>query len=169
MDEVRFQQYGSRCRMWVPPEIQDPVLLHHPTRKSVGYWGAVRLRDGALVYRRETDSFNGQTCLEFLQQLYRRSRRPDRQIVVIVDNAKFHYATLHQPWRHAHSQRFALDFLPSYSPELNPIERVWKLTRRKRLHNHYFATLDEVISSVEAQFRRWTSPNATLRRLCALT
>jgi hypothetical protein len=75
MDEVRFQQYGSRCRMWIPPEIRDPVLLHHPTRKSVGYWGAVRLRDGAFVHRRETDSFNGQTCLAFLQQLYAWSRR----------------------------------------------------------------------------------------------
>ena len=170
MDEVRFQQYGSRCRMWIPPEIRDPVLLHHPTRKSVGYWGAVRLRDGAFVSRRETDSFNGQTCLGFLQQLYARSRRSARdRVVVIADNAKFHHATLHQPWREAHARRFALDFLPPYSPELNPIERVWKLTRRKRLHNRYFATLDEVISSVEAQFQQWASPNAALRRLCAIT
>ena len=36
LDEVHFQQYGSRCRMWVPPETQDPILLHHPGRKSVG-------------------------------------------------------------------------------------------------------------------------------------
>ena len=32
LDEVHFQQYGSRCRMWVPPETQDPILLHHPGR-----------------------------------------------------------------------------------------------------------------------------------------
>lgn len=38
-DEVHFQQHGSRCRMWVPPETKDPMLLHHPTRKSVGYLG----------------------------------------------------------------------------------------------------------------------------------
>ena len=44
LDEVHFQQYGSRCRMWVPPETQDPILLHHPGRASVGYFGAVRLR-----------------------------------------------------------------------------------------------------------------------------
>jgi HNH endonuclease len=31
------------------------------------------------------------------------------------------------------------DFLPLYSPDLNPIERVWKLTRQRRLHNVYFA------------------------------
>src|SRR5437667_666484 len=54
MDEVHFQQHGSRCRMWIPPECRDPVLLHAPTRKSVGYWGAVRLRDGLFVHRRET-------------------------------------------------------------------------------------------------------------------
>jgi len=28
LDEVHFQQHGSRCRMWVPPEIKEPVLLH---------------------------------------------------------------------------------------------------------------------------------------------
>ena len=32
-DEVHFQQHGSRCQMWVPPETKDPVLLHHPTRR----------------------------------------------------------------------------------------------------------------------------------------
>ena len=45
-DEVHFQQHGSRCRMWVPPETKDPVLLHHPNaakRRSI--LGAVRLRD----------------------------------------------------------------------------------------------------------------------------
>jgi len=45
-DEVHFQQHGSRCQMWIPPETKDPVLLHAPTRRSVGYFGAVRLRDG---------------------------------------------------------------------------------------------------------------------------
>src|SRR5580692_10565102 len=48
-DEVHFQLHGSRCRMWIPPEIKDPVLLHAPTRKSVGYFGGVRLRDGRFV------------------------------------------------------------------------------------------------------------------------
>jgi len=45
MDEVHFQQHGSRCRMWVPPETKDPVLLHQPTRKSVG----CRVGGGALA------------------------------------------------------------------------------------------------------------------------
>ena len=36
-DEVHFQQHGSRCRMWVPPETKDPILLHHPTRELYRY------------------------------------------------------------------------------------------------------------------------------------
>ena len=169
MDEVRFQQYGSRCRMWIPPETRDPVLLHYPTRKSVGYWGAVRVRDGRLLYRRETEAFNARTCQQFLQQLYSARPRAGRQTLVITDNAKYHHANLHLSWREERLSRFSLDFLPPYSPELNPIERAWKLTRRLRTHNHYFATLDEVIVAVETQFEAWARPNEVLRRLCAIT
>jgi transposase len=169
MDEVHFQQHGSRCRMWVPPETKDPVLLHHPTRKSVGYFGAVRIRDGRFFFRRETDKFNAVTCWQFLQDLYAISTRSARRAVVIADNAKYHHARLHQDWRQERTERFALDYLPPYSPELNPSERVWKLTRRLCLHNRYFARLDEVVLAVEAEFANWTRPNNTLRRRCAIT
>ena len=36
------------------------------------------------------------------------------------------------------------DFLPFYSPDINPIERIWKITRQLCLHNVYFAKLDQV-------------------------
>jgi transposase len=62
-DEVHVQQHGWRCRMWVPPETKDPVLRHHPTRRSVGYFGAVRLRDGKFQFSRETGKFNAVTFL----------------------------------------------------------------------------------------------------------
>ncbi|MGH9628662.1 MAG: transposase [Bryobacteraceae bacterium] len=52
----------------------------------------------------------------------------------------------------------ALDFFPPYSPELNPIERVWKLTRRLCLHNRYFGFLETVIEAVESQFVDWQKP-----------
>lgn len=64
---------------------------------------------------------------------------------------------------------FSFDYLPPYSPDLNPIERVWKLTRRLCLHNRYFNQLEAVIDSVEAEFCQWTKHNETLRRLCAIT
>jgi transposase len=169
IDEVHFQQHGSRCVMWIPPEVKDPVLMHAPTRKSVGYFGAVRLRDGFFVYRRETGRFNADTFFSFLKQLQRASRAAGRRVVVITDNAGYHHARAHKEWRERHAEHFDLDFLPPYSPELNPIERAWKLTRRLCTHNRYFATLDEVTQAVEAQFKSWRRPNLSLRRLYAIT
>src|SRR5271157_2397530 len=120
-DEVHFQQHGSRCRMWVPPETKDPVLRHHPTRHSVGYFGAVRLCDGSFQFRRETDKFNGLTFFEFMKELYQTSVSRGRRVVVITDNAKYHHARLHRQWREERAAEFVLDYLPPYSPELNPI------------------------------------------------
>ena len=155
--------------MWVPPETKDPILLHHPTRRSVGYFAAVRIRDGRFFFRRETDKFNAVTFGDFLRRFRRISRRGSRRVVVITDNAKYHHARLHKEWRSQHEADFTLDYLPPYSPELNPIERVWKLTRRLCLHNRYFAHLEEVIAAVEAEFQGWSRSNNTLRRLCAIT
>jgi len=115
IDEVHFQQHGSRCRMWVPPETKDPVLLHHPTRHSVGYFGAVRLRDGKFQFRREMDKFNGLTFFEFMKELYQTSLTSDRRVVVITDNAKYHHARLHRQWREEHAAEFVLD--PQRSPK----------------------------------------------------
>ena len=169
MDEVHFQQYGSRCLMWVPPEERDPVLLHHPTRRSVGYFGAVRLRDGKLVFRREEKRFNAVTFHTFLKCLRQSSSRSGRRVVVVTDNARYHHAKLHAQWRNEQAPQFRLDFLPPYSPDLNPIERLWKLTRRLCLHNRYFPTLEDVTRSVESKFSEWTSGDEVVRRLCALT
>ena len=152
--------------MWIAPEDKDPVVRHEPTRKSIGYFGAVRLRDGRLLTRREDVSFNAQTFADFLQQLESASRRRGRRIVVISDNAKYHHALLHKEWRQEQEARFALDFLPPYSPQLNPIERVWKLLRRLCLHNEHFCNLTEVAAAVQPQLDAWSHPNDALRKLC---
>ena len=119
-DEVHFQQHGSRCRMWIPPEIKDPVLLHAPTRKSVGYFGAVRLRDGRFVFRQETGKFNGPSFLQFLQQLRSASRGTGRRVVVITDNARYHHSRLHRPWRDQHAPHFAWTSCPLTVPNSTP-------------------------------------------------
>ena len=150
--------------MWIPPEVDDPVVLHHPTRKSVGYFGAVRLRAGKFLFKRETNRFDAMTTGSFLRQLRQCSRRAGRRVVVITDNAK-----LHAEWRAAQEPEFVLSYLPPYSPDLNPIERVWKLTRRLCLHNRYFPTLTGVVEAVEKQFTQWNRPNESLRRLCTVT
>ena len=94
LDEVHFQQHGSRCRMWVPPEVRDPVSLHHPTRKQVGYFGAVRLSDGRFHYQREPDRFNAKTCWAFLKSLRRACKNSKKRVIVISDNARCSASTI---------------------------------------------------------------------------
>ena len=146
------------------------MIYHHPTRKSVGYFAAVRLRDGLLFVCRETDDSTGSRFSSFFRHFLQQTSAVDgRRIVAISDNAAYHRATLHKAWREKQSPLFELDFLPPYSPQLNPIERVWKLTRRLCLHNRYFGFLDGVVEAVEEQFAEWAKSNETLRRICAIT
>ena len=152
--------------MWIPPEVDDPVVLHHPTRKSVGYFGAVRLRDGRFLFEREDKRFDAMTTWSFLCRLRQCSRRAGRRVIVITDNARYHHAKLHARWRAEQEPEFTLSYLPPYSPDLNPIERVWKLTRRLCLHNRYFPTLAGVVEAVEERFSFWKQPNESLRKLC---
>ncbi|MCW5551309.1 MAG: transposase [Verrucomicrobiae bacterium] len=148
-------------------EVDDPICLHAPTERASAISGACNFNDGMLVMSRPNGMFDAQTCWDFYRKL-RRHRRGGRKMVIIIDNARYHHACLHEAWRDEVAGHFCLHFLPPYSPELNPIERVWKLIRRRCLHNRYFAALDEVIAAVEPTFRLWSRPNATLRRLCGI-
>jgi transposase len=121
------------------------------------------------VFRREDDSFNKETFFGFMKQLKQAACRTGRRVVVITDNANYHHANLHKAWRLSHAGHFELHFLPPYSPDLNPIERTWKLTRRLCLHNRYFPVLDDIVSVVEGLFETWSRSGSTLRRLCAIT
>lgn len=153
--------------MWIPPENIDPMVLHAPARKSVRVFAAVRSDDGRFIARQE-GKFNTMTFHSFLRKLLRHRRR-DHRMVVILDNARWHHATLLKPWLRKHRDIFQLDFLPPYSPELKPIERVWKLTRKLCTHNRYFPSLEELIEVVFEQFGLWYKLNTVLQRLCAIT
>lgn len=166
MDECHFQQHGSRLAAWFPREEKDPVTKHAPVRKKVGVIGAVRADDGILVTC-EHDKFNALAIESFLTELVK-YRDEHKTMIVILDNARFHHAKALSGWLEQHSEYFRLDFLPPYSPELNPIERVWKLTRRLCTHNQYFEQLEELRQSVFAKFREWFCPNPVLVQLCAI-
>lgn len=152
--------------MWVPPEAKDPVLLHAPTRKSVACFGAVSLSSGKFV-RSMCERFDALTFEAFLKKLLRHRSRAKR-MVIVLDNARYHHAVLLAPLLRRYRRVLTLLFLPPYSPQLAPIERVWKLTRRLATHNRFFATLGEVLASVDICFDRWRKPNSVLRRLCGI-
>src|SRR5439155_10392063 len=112
--------------MWVPPEIKDPVLQHAPTRKSVACFGAVSLSSGKFV-RAMCSVFNGETFEAFLKRLLRHRSRGKRMLIV-VDNAKYHHSVSLAPFLRRYRNVLSLLFLPPYSPQLAPIERVWTLS-----------------------------------------
>ena len=129
----------------------------------------MRLRDGKCVFRREEEKFNAMTFLSFLKQLRLVSSHSGRRVVVIIDNARYHHAVLHKEYRDRNRERFSLEFLPPYSPELNPIERLWKLIRLLATHNQYFQTIKDIVEALESIFSQWCLGNETIRRLCSIT
>lgn len=167
LDEAMFQLHGTTCNMWISPEDRDPSVLMRPTRKCVGYFGAVRHSDGAFLAWRCEERFNAETTFQFLKML--RAFDPNGQKkVVIIDNARYHHAVLFKDWREEVKEDFVLLHLPPYSPELNPIERAWKLTRRSCTHNRLFADLGELAGRLDRQFAEWRNGSEALRRLCAI-
>jgi transposase len=147
--------------------VKEPVVYHHPTRKSIGYFGAVRLRDRKFMFHR-AERFNAETFFLFVRDLGSVSCHAERRVEVIPGNAKYHHAKTHKVRRTKSLSRFAMNFLPPYSPEPNPIERVWKLVRRLATHNRYFSGLQEIIAAVERTLSQRHFGNDTLRRLCTI-
>jgi transposase len=58
-------------------------------------------------------------------------------------------------------------FLPPYSPDLNPIERVWRITRREQTHNRFFASIETLRSTLVNYFNKFVCPNAKFQTLCS--
>jgi transposase len=102
--------------------------LHAPTRKQVSLYGAVSIDTGKLVTM-QASPFNAETFQAFLERLLR-MRRKKRKMIIILDNARYHHARILKDWLWKRRKILQLLFLPPYSPQLNPIERVWKLGRR---------------------------------------
>lgn len=75
--------------------------------------------------------------LEYLEKLYPLAT----VIYVILDNAKYHYSKVVKEWEK--TSRVKLVPLPSYSPELNLIERLWRVFKKKVLYNKYFEGFEE--------------------------
>jgi transposase len=85
--------------------------------------------------------------LRHVGRVYPKDKHPE--VVLLIDNAPWHRgklvneALLENP--HLRFKR-----LPSYSPQLNPIERFWKKLRRRATHNRLFGTLADLKKSVRA-------------------
>jgi transposase len=59
-------------------------------------------------------------------------------------------------------------FLPAYSPDFNPIERVWWYMRKKIMNNRYTATLKNRMIAFWKMFSLYQKPNIEIVNLCNL-
>jgi transposase len=129
----------------------QPRVDTYGQRKTAHIFGAVSLSDVRFSYRFAT-VFNGNTFLLFLKQLV--AQYHGQKIFLIIDNGPCH--TLNaggQLWLHAHSEKIQLCRLPPYSPEFNPMEPIWKTTRKLTTHNQFYNTTDERDSALRKTFK----------------
>jgi len=88
------------------------------------------------------------------------------RVVLIIDNAPWHRGRLIDEAlaEHPHLEFYRL---PSYSPQLNFIERFWKLLRRRATHNRYFDALADLKRSLRASLSYYQTVRGRIRSLIA--
>jgi transposase len=103
-------------------------------RQRYSVLGAVETRDHDLVSIRTTGSVNAQTVCELIEKIAH--EYPAEEITLVMDNAR--YQRNADVFDCAARNGIELLFLPAYSPNLNLIERVWRLIKSRTLRNKYF-------------------------------
>ena len=88
----------------------------------------------------------------------------NKRVVLIIDNAPWHQGKLIEEALAEYPQ---LEFkrLPSYSPQLNVIERFWKLLRRRATHNRLFGSLAELKKSLRSSLCYYQAMRGRMRRM----
>ena len=143
----------------------QPKVLFERNRFKVGYFGAVNASTGEL-FTQTAYPFNSETFEQFIRLFLTFKQHEGRKIVMILDNARWHKPVIKKLT--VEFENFDVIFLPPYSPDLNPIERVWRLTRRKCTHNKYFQMLDALIDVLDSFFAELSVLNKILKSLCAI-
>ena len=115
-------------------------------RQRYSVLGAIETRDHDLVTVRTEGSVNAQTVCALINQI--QGRYPGEAITLVMDNAR--YQRNRSVMDLADQLGVELLFLPPYSPNLNLIERVWKLVKGKCLRNEYFENFSSFRNSIDS-------------------
>ena len=122
------------------------------------------------LYRATGESKTRRLQRAFANHLRRLGRRYPQaehpEVVILIDNAPWHGG---EPIRQALAENphLKLKRLPSYSPQLNVIERFWKLLRRRATHNRLFDTVADLKRSIRASLCYFKTVRQRLQTLIA--
>ncbi len=96
-----------------------------------------------------------------------------KKACIIIDHAPWHkkaYRLIQEESLDEYSdirEKIELIKLPPYSPDLNPIEQCWRITRRDVTHNTYFSNEVVLQKTLDDYFTQYRKPNKRLASLCS--
>jgi len=135
-DEAGFGRISDPSSCWAPPKTR-PVVPSQRVREYKTVYGAVSPIDGDSFFM-VLDKSNTENMSLFMSELSKRF--PDDLILLIMDGASWHKADALKV--HTNIWRF---FIPPRTPEMNPIEIVWREIRKIGFKNKAFASIAEVV------------------------
>lgn len=137
MDGVHPQHNTMLAYGWIKKG-QDNIVKSNTGRRRVNINGALDSETHAVITR-EDESINAISTIELLKKI--EAAYPMAVIIyVICDNARYYRSRLVSQF--LETSKIQLVFLPSYSPNLNLIERLWKFMKNKVLYNKYYEKFD---------------------------
>jgi transposase len=144
-DEASFPQWGSLSYTWARKG-QQPQVKTSGKRKAYKVFGLIEYFSGRLFYQGIEGKFNSESYQAFLGQVLAQTRK---HLFLIHDGAKYHTSRATQKFLAEHRARITECRLPSYSPDYNPIEYLWRKVKKEATHNKYFEKFEQIVMSVD--------------------
>jgi transposase len=138
MDGVHPQHNTLACYGWIKKG-QTKHLKTNNGRKRTNINGALNLATKELFYG-EDQSINSQTMIALLEQIL--CKQEKGKIYIILDNVRYYHSIIVKEFLKEHP-RIVLKFLPAYAPNLNIIERLWKILKKKVVYNKLYLKFED--------------------------
>lgn len=164
-DEIDLNLLPGVLRCWTLRGSQRKVMTPGLNEKRYGF-GAVNYVSGQTIHRIEEHKNSAGFCAfveQFMQTVISSPDYQGQKIVLVVDNFRIHHSKKTLQFLKQYSDQLLLFALPTYSPWLNLIERLWKHLRRKVTHNHLFKSMAQLVKTVCSFLETLNqAPNLTL-------
>jgi transposase len=156
-DEHRYGLISVLRKVWTLRGCK-PVSPYQ-TRYQWGYlYGALEVEGSGATEFLFSPTVNIEASQAFLNQIAASDK--DAEHVVIWDGAGFHQ----KPGTHPIPERVHLLQLPPYSPELNPVEKLWDQLKDE-IGNHLYETLEEIEATITPLLEAYWSDARKVRSL----
>lgn len=171
-DEVHFQAQTTITRKWVKKG-SEPKVKSYTGRQKLGFSGFVIPESGTLCTQ-QLEWFTFESIIQSLRLfLQTHPLKNNQKYYLVMDNAPWHKKAKRIIKENSAGQysdlleKYVFVYMPPYSPDLNPIEQVWRKTRREVTHNRFFASVTDLKNKLIPYFKRFSRPNEFLRSLCS--